>query len=302
MTGSRRGAAAKLERIMPVEYSPVMLSAPSTATARGPRYAVPPNASSGLGFVSSEWTIATLASSARPMMTTDDTDSDSIGDGGSSDSSNSGDDNGNDANDGNDYQDPGNPPPAPRKSGRSNLGKPAGEWWKVQAPAFTAQVNITEPANYQEAMASEQADLWRQAMDEEMASLLGNNTWTLEPLPSDIRPIDVKWVYKVKRDKDGNVERYKARLVVKGYSQTAGIDYNETFAPVGKYTTFRALMAKAAAEDLHIIQIDIKTAFLQGNLEEDIYVCQPTGYEEGGPGIVCHLHKPLYGLKQAPRA
>ena len=139
-------------------------------------------------------------------------------------------------------------------------------------------------------------------MDEEIKSLYANRTWTLESTPTSVKPIPVKWVYKVKWDSNGDIERYKARLVAKGFRQREGIEFDEVFAPVSKYATLRALLATIAVNDMELQQLVIKTAFLIGVLEEDVYVEQPAGYEEGGPGMACHLHRALYGLRQAPRA
>ena len=200
------------------------------------------------------------------------------------------------------FIDPGSPPPAPRKSSRGNLGKPPGDWWKSTSSQLALSAQIVEPATMHEALSGELGEKWQEAMDEKMASLLENGTWVLEYPPAGVQPIPVKWVYKVKRDTAGNIERFKARLVAKGYRQQEGIDYNEVFAPVSKYATFRSLCAVVAANDLEMHQIDIKTAFLQGNLEEDIFIRQPPGYESDDPKLACRLQKALYGLKQAPRA
>lgn len=109
-------------------------------------------------------------------------------------------------------------------------------------------------------------------------------------------------MFTIKRDANGNIERYKARLVAKGFMQRQGVDFNEVFAPVGKHSTLRALLAVVVEKGLQLHQLDVKTAFLNGDLEEVIYMRQPPGYEQGGPKMVCRLHKSLYGLRQAPRA
>lgn len=161
---------------------------------------------------------------------------------------------------------------------------------------------LVEPQTYEEALESPQAELWQTAMDEEMRSLMENGTWELEECPVGVKPVPMKWVYKIKRNADGSVERFKARLVAKGFLQRQGIDFEEVYAPVSKQTTVRTLLALCAVEDLELHQLDVKTAFLNGELEEEIYMQQAQGYEEGGTGQVCKLKKAIYGLRQAPRA
>lgn len=179
---------------------------------------------------------------------------------------------------------------------------PPSEWWVGSANAAMTASDIPEPLTFKQALDSEHADFWRQAMNDEMASLHANGTWTLEKVPEGVTPIPVKWVFKVKRDAQGNVERFKARVVAKGFMQREGIDFNEVFAPVSKHTTLRTLLSMVAAEDLELLHLDVKTAFLNGDLEETIYMQQPPGYEEGGAAVACKLRKALYGLRQAPRA
>ncbi|KAE8671027.1 hypothetical protein F3Y22_tig00112000pilonHSYRG00251 [Hibiscus syriacus] len=144
---------------------------------------------------------------------------------------------------------------------------------------------------------------WRTAMNEEIEAIDRNNTWELAELPKGSQPIGVKWVFKKKMNAQGEIERYKARLVAKGYKQKAGIDYDEVFAPVARMETIRLLISQAAQFKWPIFQMDVKSAFLNGVLEEDIYIEQPPGYvkvEEDKK--VLKLKKALYGLKQAPRA
>jgi hypothetical protein len=130
-----------------------------------------------------------------------------------------------------------------------------------------------------------------------------NNTWELVDCPHGKDIIGVKWVYKTKLNPDGSIQKHKARLVAKGYSQQPGVDYNETFAPVARLDTIRALIALAAQKGWSIYQLDVKSAFLNGILEEEIYVEQPQGFVvKGNESKVLRLRKALYGLKQAPRA
>ncbi|RVW83913.1 Retrovirus-related Pol polyprotein from transposon TNT 1-94 [Vitis vinifera] len=158
-----------------------------------------------------------------------------------------------------------------------------------------------EPECYDEALQDENSSKWELAMKDEMDSLLGNQTWQLTKLPVGKKALHNKWVYRIKNEHDGS-KRYKARLVVKGFQQKEGIDYTEIFSPVVKMSTIRLVLGMVAAENLHLEQLDVKTAFLHGDLEEDLYMIQPEGFiVQGQENLVCKLRKSLYGLKQAPR-
>lgn len=164
------------------------------------------------------------------------------------------------------------------------------------AEAFLASL---EPATSEEALEAADSNYWIDAINDEIGSLEENGTWILVPRPDDAKVIPNRWVFKKKYKADGSTDKFKARLVVKGYAQTYGVDYTETFAPVVKYDSVRLILSVAAAHDMNITQFDVKTAFLNGDLDEVIYMEQPYGFEQDDR--VCLLKKSLYGLKQAPR-
>ncbi|GJU46168.1 retrovirus-related pol polyprotein from transposon TNT 1-94 [Tanacetum coccineum] len=171
-----------------------------------------------------------------------------------------------------------------------------------QAPATRTLNQEGEPSTLQEALNNPDASFWKEAMQEEIKALHKNKTWELVPLPGGRKPIGNKWVYKIKRNGDDQVERYHARQVVKGYAQKEGIDFNEIFSPVVRMTTVRVVLEMCATYDLHLEQLDVKTAFLHGNLKDEIYMLQPEGFKQKRKdNLVCRLNKSLYGLKQAPR-
>ncbi|KAK1679188.1 hypothetical protein QYE76_040036 [Lolium multiflorum] len=144
---------------------------------------------------------------------------------------------------------------------------------------------------------------WREAMEQEYQALLRNETWTLVPSPPKVNIIDSKWVFKVKKHADGSIERYKARLVARGFRQRYGLDYEDTFSPVVKPTTIRLLLSIAVTRGWSLRQLDVQNAFLHGVLEEEVYMRQPPGFTDPDrPDYICRLTKALYGLKQAPRA
>ena len=168
----------------------------------------------------------------------------------------------------------------------------------------TKEEDVQEPKSYNEAVNSPQVENWRKAMQTEYHSLMDNNTWTLVNEPEDQQVLPGKWVYKVKYGADGQVDKLKARYVAKGYAQVEGLDFFDTYAPTCKPETFRILLATAAQKDLQLGQMDVKSAYLYSNIEEEIYLEQPQGFvkkENSGQKLVCKLNKSIYGLKQAAK-
>lgn len=180
----------------------------------------------------------------------------------------------------------------------TNQNKGSVNFSVMESFALLAETN--SPTSYEDAISCQDFKQWRAAMDEEISSLARNETWTLVALPKNRKLVDTKWVYQKKSATENEDMRFKARLVARGFSQKYGIDYLETFSPVAKFSSVRAILSIAAAEKLNIMQFDVKTAFLNGNIEEEIYVQQPKGYNDNS-GRVCKLQKSLYGLKQSSR-
>ncbi|KAM1701730.1 hypothetical protein ACFXTH_027076 [Malus domestica] len=158
----------------------------------------------------------------------------------------------------------------------------------------------SEPRSFEEA---NQSPVWRCAMLEELKALEETKTWSIVSLPKDQRVVGARWIYKTKFNSDGTIQWHKARLVARGFTQTYGVDYKETFAPVAKMNTVRVLLSVAINSQWSLHQMDVKNAFLHGELEEEVYMRLPPGHErEKEQGVVCKLHKAIYGLKQSPRA
>lgn len=170
-----------------------------------------------------------------------------------------------------------------------------GEW------AAVVETDV-EPKTFKQAIECSERDNWNEAMTEEISALQKHDTWELVDLPEGRNLVGCKWVYKAKRKSNGDIDRYKARLVAQGYSQEAGVDYDEVFAPVARYTSIRSVLAIANQLDLEVHQMDVKSAFLNGELSDEIFMKQPEGFvDENYPKKVCRLKKSLYGLKQSAR-
>ncbi|PKU69447.1 Retrovirus-related Pol polyprotein from transposon TNT 1-94 [Dendrobium catenatum] len=164
---------------------------------------------------------------------------------------------------------------------------------------LSAKTDIVDPTTYTEAV---KHAVWRKAMAEEFLALQKQGTWELTQAPPNTTILGCKWTFKTKWHSDGTIARYKARLVAQGNHQEYGVNYLDTFSPVAKFPTIRAFLTIAASKNWPIHQLDVANAFLHGDIEEDIYMKQPKGFEDKtNPEMVCHLRKALYGLKQAPR-
>lgn len=157
-----------------------------------------------------------------------------------------------------------------------------------------------EPQSYKQALDDRNCDNWKTAMGEEFNSLIKNDTWELVNRPLNTSIVDNKWVFKIKSGRNNSPDIYKARLVARGFTQEYGINYYETFSPVVRFTSIRTILAIAAQKRMNIRQFDVKTAFLNGDLNETVYMEQPIGFSDG-TNRVCRLKKSLYGLKQASR-
>nr|KAJ0224458.1 hypothetical protein LSAT_V11C100013840 [Lactuca sativa] len=195
------------------------------------------------------------------------------------------------------------PPPPPPRSRPPNLRQNPKRKIPFDPSTYTStrvSPSLSEPTSFTVANKSPE---WRLAMNEEFQALQNNGTWSLVPYVKNTNLVDCKWVYRVKTDPQGNVTRYKARLVAKGFHQQPGVDYHETFSPVIKSTTIWVILSLVVANKWDVHQLNVKNAFLHGDLQETVYMKQLPGFvDPTKPDHVCLLHKSLYGLKQAPRA
>lgn len=187
----------------------------------------------------------------------------------------------------------------PRRSAR-NRQAPDRYGFKDAKVALSAQEYVEDdPQSIDEAKERDDWPEWKTAIESEYTSLIKNGTWILCDLPKGRKTISSKWVFKLKRKANGEIDKYKARLVARGFTQKAGFDYTETYSPVAKLVTLRVIISVANHFDMHMEHMDVKNAFLNGDLKEEIYMQQPEGFEKGNK--VCKLVKAIYDLKQASR-
>ena len=190
--------------------------------------------------------------------------------------------------------------PMLRKSSRQSIPR---QRFEIEGEIhLVIQHDENESKSVNEALTCLEKNEWMKAMEEEMESLKENQVWDLVDLPSNRKAIGNKWVLKIKRKADGSIERYKARLVAKGYTQLEGIDYEVTFSPVVKFASIRLILSLVAHFDLELHQMDVKTTFLNGELNEEIYMEKPIGFViQSQEHKVCKLNRSIYGLKQSSR-
>ena len=181
---------------------------------------------------------------------------------------------------------------------RSNLEKKAPDYYGDWASVTNAE--LTEPTTVKYTLSSPDKAKWMSAMKKEIESLQKNDVWELVDLPKRLKAVGSKWVFNIKTDAEGSVERFKARLVAQGLSQKPGIDYDDTFSPVARFESVRTVIALAMQNDLKLHQIDVTTAFLYGDLKDEVYMRQPEGFVvKGQEYLVCKLKRSIYGLKQS---
>lgn len=189
-----------------------------------------------------------------------------------------------------------------RRSQRSTKGIPPSRLIEEIFVAETAAGDEVEPKNLKEALACDQKLQWQSAMRDELKSHSENGTWDLVDLPAGRKPVGCRWVFKLKRNAAGQVVKHKARLVAQGFLQKFGEDYDEVFAPVTTHPTFRLLLALASKRRMTLKHFDVKTAYLHGQLDEELYMVQPPGHVvKGKENKVCRLRRSIYGLKQSAR-
>lgn len=180
---------------------------------------------------------------------------------------------------------------------KNNIHKPVK---KLNLHTQLAKIEEVESSIVLQAMKEPQ---WRKAMSYEFTALVKNGTWELIPLSPKYNFVGCKWIFWIKRKSDGSLDRYKARLVAKGFHQRPGVNFHDTFSPVVKRTTVWIILSIAVSQGCSLRQLNVNNAFLQGRLDDDVYMVQPSGFiDQDKPDYVCKLKKAIYGLRQAPRA
>jgi hypothetical protein len=165
--------------------------------------------------------------------------------------------------------------------------------------ALMRNISDVKPSSFEEA---DKSQVWKDAMLEEYRSITKKNVWDIVSRPKDKLVVSSKWIYKIKHAAVGSVEKFKARFVARGFTQKEGIDYEETFSPIARHTSIRTIIALAPVLGWKLHQMDVKTTFLNGKIEHEVFVEKPDGFVLHNKGThVCQLRKALYGLKQAPK-